>query len=350
MRRESNFASLRSTSSLGPRRSGHGPASPESTWWTPLLAQASTETAARGRQSSSLDRARDVALEGRNYEIVPILVEEKASTLRSLSALCGQYTDLETHPIHGDFWQRVDDVASLVGGAPYLLLVDPFGIKGLDYQKLARLANTSSRCDLIVTFVESAVPRLESQYRDAIALAVGPRAPADRSAAETFARNLAEAAGFLPAGRFEIRQSFDSAKAYELIVFSRSPHAYRLWNDFMADEWNRQLSQRRSRGASEMQHRLSGFDEAEAEAGGREALIRAANRILDWLCEMPGRPCTRETIYDHFAVSRFCEFHSSTLGHALRYLEDLGRVRRERGAPPRIDTDLWLLVDATYVR
>ena len=243
------------------------------------------------------------------YRIGCVFIEEKLKRWRLLRTLCDHYPDVQLRIIRGDFWDEIEDIVDIVRGQPLLLVIDPFGVMGMDYVKLARLANASNKCDLIVTFFDSAVPRLETQYPEEVARATGARSPDDKSSAETFARNLCNAADFLPAGRFPIRQSFDKAKLYELIVFSRSVHAYRIWNDLVTREWQRLRRSASDPRVASGQTALVGFQDVMGEADATEDQRNAANAILAWSKQEGRRLFQRTDMIDHFVVYRFSDFH-----------------------------------------
>lgn len=299
-----------------------------------------TETS--GSPKLILDHARRELERGAKYKIGCVFVEEKLTSWQQLSRTCGQYPDVESHAIRGDFWDQIEDIIDIVQGQPLLAVVDPFGVKGMDYVKLARLANASEKCDLIVTFFENAIPRIKPQYPEEIARAIGPESPADKSPAETFARNLRDETGFLPAGRFPIRQSFDRAKAYELIVLSRNVNAYLIWNDLVTREWQ-QLRQAQGMAQAAKGQRLPGFSIEDIDAD--EDLRSATSAILDWLRRSDRELFRRKDMIDDFVVSRFSDYHSSTLRQALKVLASAGRIRCE--VKRKADTSDWRVIDWT---
>lgn len=287
----------------------------------------------------ALECARAIALAGKDYTLGCVFVEKEPAHARALEALAKDYPAVDVSVIAGDFWAVTEQVAGIVRGDPYLLMIDPYGIKDLDLAKLAKLAKASSRCDLVVTFVESAVPRLETQYKEAIAQAIGERDPSERSAAETFSRNMAVAGRFLPGGRYAIKQNFDAAKSYELIVFSRSAHAYELWNDFMTKE-TAKLKQGKWLRTNAVTSRLPEFEEAFGEAEAVDEPQEASVQIMDWARASSGLRFTREQMIHHFVVNCFTCHHTSTWKTALSHLEGSGEVRRLHVGKP-IDKDKW---------
>jgi hypothetical protein len=269
-----------------------------------------------------------------------LFVEKEQAHYSALKALCAQYTRVQHEVLQGDFWQMIPEVSKKTAGQPVFIVVDPFGVKGLDYQKLASLCNASPKCDLVVTFVSSAIPRLEAQYPAAIELAIGSRATGDTSAAQTFARNMATAGGFCPGGRFPIKQSFNSAKSYELIVFSRSAHAYRLWNDFVTWEWKQLIRLKPKLGGR--QPVMEGFAEALEEAGAGEERKEGANEILAWTETAMLERFSRGHMLDEFAINHFGDFNSSTLNQAIKLLDNQQRIGTAMKA--RNDSTVWTVL------
>jgi three-Cys-motif partner protein len=109
------------------------------------------------------------------YKIGCIFIEKKRQWASDLTALCNGYADVNSTVIHGDFREFIDEVTNLVQGRPLLMLVDPYGVKDLDYQKIGMIARSAAKCDLVVTFVDSAARRLASDYPREISQAIGPR-------------------------------------------------------------------------------------------------------------------------------------------------------------------------------
>ena len=290
-----------------------------------------------------LDHARRELKRGAKYKIGCVFVEEKLGSWQQLNRMCGQYPDVESHPIHGDFWNEIEGISEIVQGQPLLAVIDPFGVKGMDYMKLSRLANASDKCDLIVTFFESAVPRVKPGYPDAITKAIGPETPADKSPAETFVRNLRHETGFLPAGRFPIKQSFDKAETYELIVLSRSVHAYHIWNDLVTRESQKLRKAKTIAQVAGGKRFLGGFSMEDIDAS--EDLRSAANAILDWSRQSNRGVFRRKDMLDDFVVTRFSSYHTSTLRQAMKVLESAGRLTCE--VKRSADTSDWRVIDWT---
>lgn len=332
---------------LVPWASKVGSTAPGSTIWVvdgfagPGSYKDAAETS--GSPKLILDHARRELERGAKYKVGCIFVEEKLTSWEQLRHLCRQYPDVESYPIRGDFWHQIEAIIDIVQGQPMLAVIDPFGVKGMDYMKLTQLANASDKCDLIVTFFESAVPRVKPSFPEAITKAIGPESSTDKSPAETFARNLRNETRFLPAGRFPIKQSFDRAKAYELVVLSRSVHAYRIWNDLVTREWQKLRQARGMAQAARGQRFLQGISMEAIDAD--EDLRSAANAILDWWRRSDHELFQRKDMIDDFVVSRFSDYHSSTLRQALKALESAGRLRCE--VKRSADTSDWRVIDWT---
>lgn len=286
-----------------------------------------------------LDRARSAD----SRRVACVFVEKKGANASKLRTVCSSYRDVENTLIEGDFWAHIEEVLRLVKGRPLLALVDPFGVKDLDYKKIGALVNGSAKCDLVVTFVDSAVARIVATYPEDVAKAIGPRIEGEGYAA-TFARNMAAEGRFLPGGRFAIRQSFDSEKKYELIVFSRSHHAYQLWNDFMTKEWRIQRAERTLR-KSPLQGTFAGIDEWTAASYEAEDIANAATDILEWCRKRHTTSFTRVEMLNAFVVYRFASFHTSTLKRALASLAERGSVHSDSTSGHKIDQRRWRLTD-----
>jgi hypothetical protein len=132
----------------------------------------------------------------------------------------------------GDFYDVIEEIIDYVAGDPVLVLIDPFGLKDLHLEPVAKLANSSPMCDLVVTFSSPAAPRLEARHGDYLARALGPGSD-DEEPAARFGRNMSEIARFLGAGRFPIRQRIDSRLKYELMFFARVCDGYQISERFL---------------------------------------------------------------------------------------------------------------------
>jgi hypothetical protein len=290
-----------------------------------------------------LDQARAAGREY-GYRIGCVFVDMKNAHATKLKALCRQYEDVEGCVIHGDFWKNIDEIRRLVDGRPLLTLVDPFGVKSLDYERIGILVNGSRKCDLVVTFVDSAAARIAGSYPLDIAKAIGPRKD-DEEFAATFARNMASKGRFLAGGRFPIHQSIDREKKYELVVFSRSHHAYELWNNFMTTEWRKQRTARTHK-QFPPQRALAGMAEWADASDAQEDVANAADEMLAWLRLRANPSFTRIETIREFVVHRFAAFNTSTLKRGLTLLEDRGSVSCESKVVRNIDQRRWRLTDA----
>jgi hypothetical protein len=280
------------------------------------------------------------------YEIGCIFVEKKKEWASRLSALCSRHSDVDSTVIHGDFRERIGDVVDLIQGRPLLMLVDPYGVKDLDYKKIGLIARSTAKCDLVVTFVDSAARRLASGYPRDIVRAIGPRTGSEDYGA-SFAANMASEGGFLPGGRFDIKQSFDASKKYELIVFSRSHHAYELWNNFMTSESRRQRTNYTEQ-QFPLEAALDGMADWAQDMDRQQDIDDAAAEIMSWARDRK-EPFTRPELVQHFTVHRFASFHTSTLKNALQQLAAHGRIYAF-GAGGSTDRRRWTINDATRPR
>lgn len=278
-----------------------------------------------------LAQARQVALAHRGYSIAPVLIEQTATNFRLLKSVVEEYADVRVMLRRGDFYSMIDEIADYVAGDPLLLIIDPFGLKDLHLEPIARLARRSLMCDLVVTFFSSAAARLEAQHGDYLTRALGPGSEAEDPAAR-FNRNMSAAGSFSPAGRYEIRQDFDAAAKYEHIFFARVCDAYQLANDFLTDEHE---GQRRKKETRADQPALG--DILETTALDRDTQ-EAAMELLEWARSRG--PFLRRELRCEFYVNRYATFNTKILDRALKLLADQQVLEHGSGL---VDERVWRL-------
>jgi hypothetical protein len=214
--------------------------------------------------------------------------------------------------IEDDFWRRVDDVVALVGRDPVLLFVDPFGLLGINFDRLATLVRRLARVDLIVNFRSPAVARLEQRFSKRIDEAVGSTDWTLDTIGETFRRNLQSAGGFLPPASLRVRTRLEGHVRSELVLAARVPDAYELWNDQVIKE----------------AERLEGISDSPAQRISRDAeMPEVVERILTWGAKQ-SRPWRRDELIAWHVVEFCGEAHTGTIKRGLDSLVAAGRVER----------------------
>ncbi len=276
-----------------------------------------------GSPEIAMQVAEKVRAQGPDGRLVQCVFGERGrKSVSRLHEVNSRHRSLSNLIIEDDFWDRISDVRQLVGNDPVLIFIDPFGLLGVNYSKLCELINgLGQKVDLVVNFRSPAVYRLATNYRERLDAAVGSPDWSVQTIAETFKRNLERDCAFLPPASLSVKERLGGTVRSELILASRSPDAYELWNDQMILESERM-------GASSAADRDSGL----AEVADR--LAQWASTRGSWL---------RQAAIDWYVVSNCGDAHTGTIKRAIDALVRDGRLARTAGGKG-IESDLFKLV------
>lgn len=250
-----------------------------------------------------------------------VFAETRQSNVQRLRELAGRYPSASSMFIRESFWDQIENVIRIVGREPALLFVDPFGLLAIDFERLVQLINgLHGPVDLVVNFRSTAAPRLVTDHRDRVTKAVGSADWEPDSISDVFKRNLAERCGFLRPASLGIRTRFGGAVKSELILASRHPDAYELWNDQIVLEAER-------------------LGEADGETDPKDSrddnLLIVTARLTEWAA---GRTRWRRNEVIAWHVVNHCgDAHTGTIKRAVGHLLRQGWKRA--GSSPRIEED-----------
>ena len=119
-----------------------------------------------GEQGSAI-RAAELALryrnEGKPYRLKCINVEADNANFANLVANTANYGNLVLN-LQGTFAENIDTILAEVAGSPSLFFLDPFGVKGIDWELVRQITNRGKATDLWIRFDYSAVRRLDGLY------------------------------------------------------------------------------------------------------------------------------------------------------------------------------------------
>lgn len=263
-----------------------------------------------GSPELAMQLAKDVATDVRSYQIRCIFGETRRDNQRVLTELAGRYPESSAMVIEDDFWDRIHDVTALVAGEPALLFIDPFGLAGLRFDRLAELVNGLGKVDLIVNLRTPVAPRLAPKLSNRISAAVGSDDWETGTVSAVFRRNLSTACRFLPAAPLQIRDRLGGRLHTELVLASRAPDAYELWNDEIVKEVER----------------LDAASEAGESVKTRDLNIESvADRLAEW---SRGQARWRRQDAINWHVVEYCgDAHTGTIKRAHKLLLESGRIR-----------------------
>jgi len=260
-----------------------------------------------GSPELAMQLARDAALEGRRYKVQCIFGETREANQGVLRSLRGQYPDASSLLIEDDFWNRIEDVIGLVSGEPSLVFIDPFGLAGLRFERLVTLVNGLGKVDLIVNLRTPAAVRLAPKMSERISRAVGTSDWTLETVSEIFRRNLSRACNFLPPAPLMINDRLAGRLHTELVLASRAPDAYLLWNDEIVKEVER-LGAETALGDS--------------AASRDQSIDLVTDRLREWTTRQ--RTWRRSDAIDFYVVNYCGDAHSGTIKRAHERLLTLG--------------------------
>lgn len=121
----------------------------------------------RDGEIGSAIRAAELALgykqQGKPYQLKCINIESDIENFENLEANTHLYGDLVLN-LQGTFSDNIERVLSESAGSPALFFLDPFGVKGIEWNLVHRIINRNAISDIWIRFDELAVVRLDARY------------------------------------------------------------------------------------------------------------------------------------------------------------------------------------------
>lgn len=265
----------------------------------------------------AMQRSAEVAASGR-FSLQCLFADRNAERRARLRRLAASYPASSAQLLEGDFWSRAHQIPDIVRSEPCLLFVDPFGLKGIDFETLAQLCARLDRVDVLVNLRTPAASRLEPRHSDLITRSVGSTDWTPETVGEVFRRNLGSRARFLRPASLAVRQRFGGRIQTEIVLASRHPAAYELWNDISVTEVEKLASS-------------DGMDPAARD----ENLSTIVGRLENWA--RGKQRWNRTQVIDWHVVEHCGDAHTGTIKRAVTQLLTRGDWIRDgtRG----IDTD-----------
>jgi three-Cys-motif partner protein len=280
-----------------------------------------------------------------------ICVEKNDGNRRALEERLREFGDL-AEVLPGTFAERLEEIAQRIGNAPTLVLLDPFGIKGIDAATCQRLLHRSGKTDVFVIAVFSFVHRTGGQLTDtgaprpdipgaaanvaivdaffggaawrAVAIGHGDTATRERAYLQLFFDDVL-GARYEYKLAYPVRRTFDSPPRYWIVHASDYLDAAMLMNNEMV-KVDRALYIR----TFETPGTLEGLAELEYDARMKQAL---QNLTSDILAEITAAGPGGTTFADVRAVlldDYFGRVKDGAYARTVKQLVRAGDIRRQK--------------------
>ena len=268
------------------------------------------ESGEAGSPRIVLEHAEAIAQKGESYQVSAFFVEKQQKSFRRLREECNRHPQVQAFYAQANFWSQVERVVEIVRDDPALVFVDPFGLGDLKFDPLAELCTRLRNVDLIVNFASPAAKRLEKDYEALVSSAVGGLGWKADTITQTFCERLANFCRFLRPAVFPVTTSSGGRRRkYDLILASRHPDAYVLWNDEIASS-DRAI--------------LDGDDQE-----AREELLDDAKNLLR--TAVRAEPFFRDKLIERICIRECGHFHTRVLRAAVKAMVADGEWRRDEG-------------------
>ena len=120
---------------------------------------------AKGSALRAAELARKYQLEDRQYRLKCINVEAEYENYENLEANSSGFGDLVSN-FHGTFVENLDQILQETANSSALFFLDPFGVKGIDWEAVQKIIRRGFGTDLWIRFDYSGVRRLYGRYGD----------------------------------------------------------------------------------------------------------------------------------------------------------------------------------------
>jgi len=294
--------------------------------------------------------ARQIALD-RHYPLVRCINVERDPTCHAeLTRNLAPWKDLVVN-LRGEFADHLDDILVAIGNDPALIFLDPFGVNGIEMDKIEKILARGAKTELLIHFSDKTFLRMAGHLDDN-----GMRLPVGRKVAEAKLAHLDAVvgtplwrrlwdghAGTNPAmdliaelylselrtrvtyaHQIRIRDHYEDRAAYRLVFCTTSPHGVELMSD-IACRYETTLKETADAGAMTLW--------ADQEARDRKTRLRDAV----FAAGLARGIATREALIHELAPQQFGRYTTTEYSEVLRDLVRDGRIERANatGIEPR---------------
>jgi three-Cys-motif partner protein len=292
--------------------------------------------------------AQEINDSGKPYRLICINTELQRGRCNRLREALAEFSPELVHVFCGEFGDHIGEIIAMMGNAPAICFLDPFGAKGIsprEIQPLLRRPDT----ELLINFNTRALHRLKGSATSSAREALGkvhrlsdilnedPRDPVpewlhqlNHLSSEEWERWVVDQYMSLLLGptthlkhavAYPVREKHKSGARYYLVFASRSMHAFPIMSDIICTE--------------EDDLRLK--DELAARPPGQQPLFgpvhesERADRLREVIEEihqygLTHQRCTRERIIQHFSFLYFGEFKQKHVRALVGELVRQGRA------------------------
>jgi three-Cys-motif partner protein len=291
----------------------------------------------------------------RRSRLRTINVEADAELFVELERNLAPYRDIATN-LFGPFEEHLPTVLGMLGAAPALFYLDPFGVRGIEMEVIARILARKGRTELLIHFSDRSFRRMAGHVIERERSQVGRRAAVSKieeldrvmgtrkwraiwqdeslSTDERMDRivelyrDQLRKRGIGLVHDIRMRDELDDSPRYRLVFATRSDHGTELMSD-LACRYHRELEESAHDGSFALE-----WDRIERE----EARVALREELKAYGASHS--PISQDELVRAFAPRAFGRFRKSDYAKCLRELVAAGAIKRESAKGIRHDEPL----------
>lgn len=303
---------------------------------------------AKGSPVRMAELAQLCEVEGRSYGLRCINVEQRKRRFTNLQKATAHFDHHLVTNLHGQFSANAEHILTLIGTKPAVFFLDPFGIKGIPWSVIQRIAARAGTTDIWIRLSEHQVRRVEGFHGRKTLEAIGkyegtlcdlygipdPDALHDLLAAPTVEGRLERAlelykdrlrvemgrktgrGGYV--GSYSIRSAVTDQHKYALVFGTAHPKGITLASDVV---YNIEKAYRGDRDEVKQQPSLFPGTPGKSTEGAEDRMM-SENLAGTIRIHFHGRSASRQMIHTELTREQFGEFGKTHLTAALKLLID----------------------------
>lgn len=120
----------------------------------------------KGSALRAAELAQSYVEKNKSYRLRCINIEADQDNFKNLQANTESYGSLVKNLL-GTFSENINEIVDRTSGSPALFFLDPFGIKGMDWDLIQQIIHRGNATDLWIRFDQTAVTRLNQRFGEA---------------------------------------------------------------------------------------------------------------------------------------------------------------------------------------